>query len=253
MKKNRVVTLTVALLLGCLFNAGAGLVLEETFSTYSGGLNGEASNASYYNGAWTAGPSWDVSGGVATLAGGTTGASRLLATPFSVSGSSPSYSAIYVSTTMKLNYVAGAGGFSFALNNSADEMLSRMQINKTDAQYRHTNSGGAGTTPITNDEFVQLVYKWEDSAGSSKFTFWVNPTDETDTPVSISTRAYISADVEAAKVEFGAWGISSPEYGAVSELLVGTTFDDVVPEPATMGLLGFGALGVVLIRRFLLV
>ena len=83
----------------------------------------------------------------------------------------------------------------------------------------------------------QILTRFTQGVGASDFiTLWVNPTDISST--SISTDA---ADLGASLTAFAFRQAGNSGNSAVDNLVVATTFAEVIPEPTTWALIGLGS------------
>jgi len=91
----------------------------------------------------------------------------------------------------------------------------------------------------------QIVTRFTQGVGASDFiTLWVNPTDISST--SISTTA---ADLGTSLTAFAFRQAGSSGTAGIDDLIVATTFAEVIPEPSTYALLGLGLAALFILRR----
>ncbi len=78
------------------------------------------------------------------------------------------------------------------------------------------------------------------TAGNERVTLWVDPTDESSIPVGVQNNV--------ASFQFSGFRVNKLNASLIDEIYLGTTMADVVvPEPASLSLLGLG--GLALLRR----
>jgi hypothetical protein len=122
-------------------------------------------------------------------------------------------------------------------------------------------AGGAG--PVDSGQAVtlgtdyRLIAKFTDNAQNDyddRIQLWIDATSESD---SAAIDEYVTSEVvgwqnqKITKIGLGGLGAlnSGKPTVYVDDVLVGTSFADVVPEPATMSLLAIGGLGALLRRK----
>jgi hypothetical protein len=276
-----------SLVIGCLVAASgaarAALIAYEPFATGDGAYNvGEIDNqnptVTGFSGAWT------INAGQTGYSGGTVSATgltypglpttggmyaalnarwyRALSTPFDGTTSGTYWmSFLYQSTE------ANGGNFqAFELYNEgaktrgdywdypgADGTRMFAIVNGAEGW----GGGGAGTGQFSiladntkllgaADTAVNLfVIKMEfNSSGNDTFTAWMNPSLASEPTGGVSYTGNLSFTYA------GVFNANGSGEARLDELRIGTTFASVIPEPASIGMLGAAAVAMLLRRRF---
>ena len=268
------VKLSLAIVLSsvCAMSAQATTLLSETFSYADGDLTNVSAGAwGYHSGAV------DVTNDLSVVAGRAfinqnDGASnhrdynRLLATTFDTATDNSSL--IYVGFTVNflaLPFNSGtstAGSYFAHLKSSvANEFYARIGANQEGAApgtFRlavttEAWANGAGTVEFPQDLSLnvdyQVVMKYD--LFTDRATLWIDPLSE----ASLSVLSTDAPTYPAGSIinSFGLRQGTSNTTGApgdifIDNLVVGTTYVDVVPEPTSLALVAFGA-GVAMFRR----
>ena len=222
------------------------LLLDETFSYSDGGLT-NVSGGSWVRNSGSDSPSTPlVSSGAITI-------SRSNADDVYRKFSGTTYSSgnLYYKFTLDMGTLpaAGAGGYYFAgLGQSSTTIRDRLYVTTDET------SGGDYQIGVGNDE---LGVRWgSDLNLNTTYTIvvmadldndvtklWIDPTSELSTSVSFTDADTYAVDSIKIRQATGI-GIST-----IDDLCVGTTFTDVVPEPATIAMFGIGGLIAFIIRR----
>lgn len=160
-------------------------------------------------------------------------------------------------TTVWLSYLfsgtsttvaAGYAGVSL-FNGSAETLFTGKRTNQTVlGMQRSGQSSAAGDSTAPADTSTHLlVYKIEfgagTTAGNEKVTMYVDPTPGAVSP-SVTLADVNNFSFDRVRIQSG----NGSNFNA-DEVSLGTTYADVVPEPATIGLLGLGAMATLASRR----
>ncbi|MCG3125720.1 MAG: hypothetical protein CHACPFDD_00546 [Phycisphaerae bacterium] len=244
--------IAAALILSCAGTAGAGILTSDDFN-YSGALTSNGwvahsgagnkvimSNGSYATLDQSAGSGEDVS--LVFPALGATDkvyAALDLNLPAADNGGITSvdgeglYLTHFKNATTnfrgRTGVIAPTGGGDYGLAIHADSA--------------NLGAGVAWASDLSFDTWYRIVFSWDAATGQSQL--WLNPTLETDP--SISHTGTLTGDL----IEGFALRQSSDYTGKnwIDNVVVGNTFNDVVPEPASMLLLGVGAAALIRRRR----
>ena len=107
-------------------------------------------------------------------------------------------------------------------------------------------SGMFATKSATLGTDYKIVLRIDNSAGGAG-TMWIGPSLETDPSFTPTDTKYVDPWQTFAFRQATAGGLSTVEN--VDNLMVGTTFNDVIPEPSTVLLVSMGMLGLFAARR----
>jgi len=222
------------------------LLLDETFSYSNGGLT-NVSNGSWVRNSGSDSPSTPlVSSGAITV-------SRSNADDVYRKFSGTTYSSgnLYYKFTLDMGTLpatAASGYYLAGLGQSSTIIRDRLYVT-TDG-----TSGGDYQIGVGNDE---LGVRWgSDLNLDTTYTIvvmadldndvtklWIDPTSELSTSVSFTDADTYAVDSIKIRQATGI-GIST-----IDDLRVGTTFTDVVPEPATLSLVALSGVLMLIIRR----
>lgn len=104
-------------------------------------------------------------------------------------------------------------------------------------------------TSLSLNTDYNIAWKIDQSVSNAVMSLWVNPVDESST--SISSGALFD-DHSTFHDNLNSFALRQNSGGGVYQidnLLIGTTFADVVPEPSTVALVGAGLIGMLAMRR----
>ena len=239
MKKLMVVLAVLALTI----SAQATLIMTETFS-YSDGPVTTVSAGVWTRFSGTADPSDAMisSGQLIINRSNTDDVRRDLGGDYS-SGS------VYVGFTLNLSVAPASEQYNFGFCNDANTFRDRLFVNAPGGGggYR-IGVGSASSGPIywasdlTLSTTYQIVMR-ADLDGDTTY-LWVNPVNEDSTSVSTNIASGTTVQNVFSRQT------SSEGVSAVDNLVIATTFNEVIPEPGTMALMGLGLLGLILRRKF---
>jgi hypothetical protein len=174
------------------------------------------------------------------LSGGPYGAGSVLYASFTVNFSiAPSAATTYFAH-FKDSTTFNFFGRVFGTN---DGGMVQMGIGNSSSGIANATSGYAGS-PFAVGTTHTIVIRLDQTGAAAVSTIWVDPTLESDPSGTASDAAGI-IDVEA----FALRQSTGEGTVAVDNLLVGTSFADVIPEPSTVMLVGAGLVGLLAIRR----
>ncbi len=193
--------------------------------------------------------------------------SRRLATTASMSGKTEAYGSVDFNLNLDSanSYVSGARtriGFSSSTGYTAVGATMRIQYDGTEwdliAVYR--NAAGAVARTVQNGVSLQTDYNviWGMDTVNDTLKVWVDATSTSDAPTatftdydysstSVSSIGY--AFVEYEKLTDGDNSWDHREGIRYDNLTLGDTMADVIPESATVGLMGFATLCLLVCRR----
>jgi hypothetical protein len=256
----------LAITLGALTApAAAGIIAYDGFDYAIGDLNGNNGGTGNWQTAWTANTAIDVvsaslsySGTGFTVGGGTKSGQITSLTGTAVDDVfDRQFTAQTGPVYFSLLFQAAAGLDSsdfvtFMLNNdtnynntgalglrndsgSENGFFARLRTT-SDSNYKTNTQGVGGTTYF----LVGKLYK--SGAGNyDRIDFWLNPTSLTEPAATVTG----SKDIGTSSVSYLTCRVSGMEVGdqfQFDELRIGTTWGDVLPEPATLALVGLGML-----------
>lgn len=253
MKKFVTLLSTVAVVALATSQARAVLLGSETF-TYSDGTLTTVAPAGVWSN-FSGATALNVSNGVAVLTGVNSQDDGL-----NLTSTSPSNGVIYASFDVNFtSWPSGSGSyFAFFKDTTTADFRARVLATNTTGGV-NIGIGNGVATAIAGSSFLsttlnfgttyKVVLRLDQSSGADVSTLWLNPSLETD-PGATATDVIGSAPFVIPITQF-ALRQSNATQGLnwVDNILVGSTFADVVPEPSTIALVGAGMLGLFAIRR----
>jgi hypothetical protein len=272
-------TITVAMVCAVPAVVFGNILAQDDFESYAlGALSGQTGGGSGWAGDWT------TPAGSATVVGGTSLAAQSVVTTVNSGqvtqsrqlASFLSGSDVYVSFLLQYSGTSlfdGNDTFSFHLSSAASSTaglnFGARSVNGAPTFMVRSGTGGpvaGGSVSLTPPAFpvgqtflAVAELKW-DGVGSAYNTInaWLNPAyGDSGTPPVTQTLA--SGGVAAIGYAFfrnfdsnnGGTDLTANDFWTVDNLVIGTTWADVVPvpEPTSMALLGLGTFALVVTRR----
>ncbi|MGE4488219.1 MAG: PEP-CTERM sorting domain-containing protein [Kiritimatiellales bacterium] len=218
----------------------ADLLVSDDFSYPDGtlaGADGGTDGTSAWTAAWTGNDTFTVSNGVATL---TASGVNTVTRNFSSVNSTVYFSfTVNVSGETDDNYNA-----LFALN-YGNYQVAAIGIG-TNSVYANSTVFGTYTQGTTH----LIVGKLEFNADSTneRLTVWVDPASESDT--AGTTLVYAAPYNQITRAKLQGTGITSGGVINFDDIILGTTFTDVIPEPSTVGLFIISSTSLFVLRQF---
>ena len=234
----------VALTTTLAISATAAVIIDETFTYRDGALTG---NAAWDTHSGTAGQI-SVVGGAITLTDSNSEDANSSFTPVT---SGTLFASFDISVADPISYTGNDYEYFAHFKDDGFDYMSRLDIAAFSASGYSLGLSQSSTAEVVSESVLSyganysVVLGFDFTSGLS--TLWIDTTSITDT--NITTSAVDSAnDISAFAFRQGA---SSPDQEiTIDNLIVATTFAEVVPEPGTYSLLaGMFALASVMLRR----
>jgi hypothetical protein len=250
-----------ALILAGSSRALATPIASESFDYTDGSALAGQNGGSGWSGAWTAtgtgtGPSItspgmssstvNTSGLKASVPNTNIGALRIPSSSPDADGST-----VYLSFLAKNTSGQNTGYTGLSLFNSGNEVLFLGKPNGAATWGIDTKGTPAGTTLSNTSDLnpTLLVYRIDFGSGTSpgneRIQLYVNPTGPTE-PATADATVADKGNFIWDRIRLQAGGGTTADW---DELRIGTTYADVVPEPATAGLLAIAGCGLLARRR----
>lgn len=268
------ILMTAVLLTGGL-RAQAALLVSESFSSSTGALTGTSADVggtwtenaqtgttpySIVSGSLTAPSGFAASSGNMACKGGVSGRESQIAFDTQTTGTTVYYSLLINVPVLKLNTATEL--CALTLNDGADYASVRYQNTGEDyytlgVTYRNAISNRMDTAQLAAGSTHLVVVSYQINSGflNDVVNFWLDPDMSTfgseTAPAPLLTLTGAQADATSLNM-FELNNASAMPVGILfDEIRVGTTWADVtpIPEPATTGMLGLGALMTVMFRR----
>lgn len=239
--------LILVAILATTSSANATLLISDNFNYPDGGLVGKNPTV---GGTWTAHSGTgsvpiQVGGGKITLVqGGSTredvnsslqgnislGAGGKLYASFDLTVANPGVS---ISSSYFAHFLDGTDNFASRISITAPTTSGYQLVLSNNNSANATGVARTGDLLFGTTYTIVTTYDYD----SAKGVMWINPTLETDPSLSATDTPYPSMTIDGYAFRQGAGNTTQ----VIDNVRVGTTFSDVVPEPACLGLLGMGA------------
>jgi len=255
--------------------AQAGIIAYEPFAgTAEGELVGQVTGGTGLNGAWagTTGVSTvafdnagltytDSNGGVLVQSGNSAGVSNhkinLNDVQRNFTATLPDSGTYYVSAVVRVSSVKYGNYFGVGLAGTGGAIVLGQQNNSWGIYSYDDNSGAVAGMSGNIGQMAFLVAKITKGStpGQSAVTLWVNPILGNEIASGTGTTGTLTNNVAWTGISTPVWtGDASGGGNWLADVRVGTTFADVtpfaaIPEPASLALLGLGALAFLRRRR----
>jgi hypothetical protein len=236
----------------------ASPIASDSFN-YSAGALGAASGGSGWTSNWAGGSTNVTAPGLTGSGIGSTSTNKLTTNNDNTGAFRSLPSQGTDGTTVWLSYLfsgstttvaTGYAGVSL-FNGSAETLFTGKRTGQTVlGTQRSGQSSAAGDSTASIDATHLLVYKIDfgggTTAGNEKVTMYVDPTPGAapDVSPSVTLADVNNFSFDRVRIQSG----NGSNFNA-DEISLGTTYADVVPEPATMGFLGLGAIATLAGRR----
>jgi hypothetical protein len=224
----------IVVILATVGAANATLIIDEDFTYSDGPLTTVAAGIWNLHSGTTGA---DISGGELLISGANSlDVNRVLDATYS-SG------ILYYGLNIKLTAQPSATAAYFAhLLSGTSSFRDRLYSQASGSGYVLGINNGNTTTPtlwateLNLDTTYRVVV--EANFDTDTTTLWINPIDMLSPNVSVSVASTVNPSAFAFRQATGIGNV------VIDELQVGTTFADVIPEPATVGLLAGPGLGI---------
>jgi len=271
MMKKRGMALLVVSVLAMGASSEAALLVYEGFDYSVGSLSGQ-SGGSGWTGAWTSGDNYSVAANSLAMAnlpfatvGGSAVGQSTVNRDFSYAIDFDSEGIYYGSFIMKrTGWESTDGGgewFDVHLRSSSYKRLAKFGITSGE-QFQvglDASTAKGGDAATTNPYF--MVFKLVTHAGSTPDEYYLKSYAETDTVDLTETASWTATKTYSTNGianKFTLWAGTDGDDGngvfqaAIDEIRIGETWNDVIPEPATMGLVILCSGALVFFRRLMI-
>ena len=257
---------TLAMLGLALPSAHASLLVYEPFNYAAGTANGVPANGLGLAGSWSFGNALIASGslhegnlatsGNSLSGGASNGTDVNLSTPIAATVGHP----LWVSFLMKTpattaEVTSGWGGLTLELSPNASVFTYPFIGYANGGVFVVQTQGGGndvnGSSVNANTTYLMVLEDVANSSGPDTLSLWVNPaaggTSPSGTPNITDNLVGPIGNI------YGIGTNDGPSSVSYDEIRIGTTYTDVtpssVPEPASLGLVAAGGLGLLLLKR----
>lgn len=241
--RTKIATLLAALALASAsFTAHAAVLASDDFETghTTGDLNGQTAQGTGLTGNWSAAAAFDIGAGLEGSSGivldRTSFSSTLFATANLATAADNVDGVWYMSGLVK-----GSGTnlalFGVGLTDRGNITIGVSGGNYAIRQGSTTNVFGTYTPDATVFLVAKLINGAE-ASGADRVELWINPAGP-EGPADFSQTVSIFNATKVDQIVAGG-GVSG--FPAADDIVVGTTWDDVIPEPGSLALLGLGGL-----------
>ena len=233
----------------------ASPIAAESFDYTNGSALAGQNGGTGWSGGWTAGtgtsPPSVTSPGMSSSTVTTSGLKTSLANSgvpaFRTPSSSPDAdgSTVYISFLAQNTSAQNTGYAGLSLISSGNEVLFLGKANGAANWGIDTKGAGVVQSGTSTLNPSLLVYRIDFGAASEHVRLYVNPSDSTE-PAAASADVPSKSNFTWDSIRLQAGGGTTADW---DEVRIGTTYADVVPEPATAGLLAIAAAGLLARRR----
>ncbi len=244
--------------------AHASLLVYEPFNYTAGSnLNGQTATGLGLTGSWSAGNATIASGSLSegnlatsanSLIGGASNVTQVnLTSPISATAGNPLWVSFLIQTPTTATEVTGGwGGLVLELSSTNVYTYPFIGYANSGVFVVQTQGGGNdvnGPSVSPNTTYLMVLEDIANSSGPDTLNLWVNPATGVTAPSGTPT---ITDNLIGPIGDISGIGTNDGSYSnSYDEIRIGTSYADVtpVPEPATLGLVAIGGLGLLLLKR----